>query len=328
METIVRGSVFVLVTAVASLSAQGEVDARATVAKGATVWFVHETEQGVQFRLQGRDLASSQTSVRTLHIEVRDIDVNGNYVVATKLVRIHGKYQTTGQGEIEFDSAGEGGGNDLARMMTAGAGKTFVSRIDPRGQVLELGEGAEAIVKEMEMNGMQPLTTGVLKQLVRDAFGLMPPKRTAGGAQWKAERVEFQDWFPTRQALALTLTDVAPEAFVIEGTGTLDLARDVVPDEKDRTPRERSVQRQLENSKMEAGKVTIRQKTGRADGFVRESTSSVAFDLLMNDPDLGEIPMQVKVETKLRRTTADAALPKAEPTKEPPKEPAKEPGGK
>lgn len=313
---------FPLLALVSSLPAQGEVEARSAVRKGGSVWLVHEANHDVTVEMQGQEVVMSQKTSRTVHVQVEDVDADGNYLVATRLVRVHGRLVLPmGQGDVDFDSAasaeGEGEQAAFAREMTksliAGAGMTFTAKVGPAGEVLELGKGAAEIVAAHKgaASNMHQLTSGALKQLVADAFGLVPAKRTAGGAKWTRERLEVHGRMPTRQKLDLTLATVAPEAFEIEGVGTLELALDVLAGDKElRNEDDDEFQRQVKSTKVVDGRITLAQKTSRQDGFVLQASSSIALDLETAESQMGAVTTRMKLSTSLRRTTAADALPK------------------
>jgi len=222
------------------------------------------------------------------------------------------------QGEFEIDSAVESGGDEpLARAMrnrmVAGAGMKFLSKVSPTGEVLELGEGAAAIVEaNKEAEGtLGQLTSHGLKQLVADSLGLLPDKRTAGGAKWSCERVEVHGRMPTKQKLDLTLATVAPEAFEIEASGTVELAVDLIKNDKEfASGNAEEVKRQLESTKVEKGTITRKQKTSREDGFVLQASSQVVMDLVTTESQMGEVTTHMKMDTSIVRTTAEKAVPK------------------
>jgi len=186
----ITSSVLFSVLLLPCLLAQGEVEPRCAAQKGGSVWLVHETTHDMALELQGREITSLQKTARTLHVQVTDVDSAGNLTVETKIVRVHGRMvMPQNQGDFEFDSAVEAGADQdflfMRKRVLAGVGMKFLSKVSPTGDVLELGEGAAAIVEaNKEGEGtLGQLTSHGLKQLVADSFGLLPEKRTAGGAK-------------------------------------------------------------------------------------------------------------------------------------------------
>lgn len=315
MTMLVRRILFSLLST-PFLLAQGEVEPRSPAKKGSAALFVHETSMAAKLELQGREITTSERAARTLDVQVKDVDANGNLVVVVKFVRVQGRIEMAmGQGDASFDSAGENGVAEsvLAKHLLDVVGKSFEAKVSPTGEVLELGEGAAAIVDaSLQRAGMLQLPAESLKQMVGDLFGFLPAKRTAGGAKWNLERVEQQGRMPTRQKLELMLTVVEPEAFEIETTGTLDLAKDVLLGDKALAGGEAAeAKRQLESTKVTNGKVTGKQRTSRTDGFVVQSSRTLVFDMLTTQSQMGEVTTHMEAATKVARTTAEAAMPKA-----------------
>ena len=317
----ITNSVLFSVLLLPCLLAQGEVEPRCAAKKGGSVWLVHETTHDLTLEMQGREITTLQKTARTLHVRVTDVDSAGNLTVETTIVRVHGRMvMPQDQGEFEIDSAVEAGADDeplvrtMRKRVVAGVGMKFVSKVSPAGEPLELGEGAAAIVdanKEGE-GTLGQLTSHGLKQLVADSFGLLPDKRTASGAKWSRERVEVHGRMPTKQKLDLSLATVAPEAFEIEASGTVELAVDLIRDDKEFAGgNAEEVKRQLESTKVEKGKITRKQKTSREDGFVLQASSQIVMDLVTTESQMGEVTTHMQMDTSVVRTTAEQAVPKA-----------------
>jgi hypothetical protein len=182
-----------------------------------------------------------------------------------------------------------------------------VAKVDARGEVVELGAGAEEIAKaSTDYGNAHSLSHGTLKHVVREVFGFLPQKRTAGGAKWSATRTQPFGALPARESIDLVLTKVEPDAFEVEGKGTLEfvfegLAADEMP--------EAMVRKQLKGTQLIASKVTIEQQTSRADGLVRASSHSATFEMQPDVPGIG--PMHVDWTASLRRIEAPADASKA-----------------
>lgn len=311
---------FPLLMLSAGLAAQGEVDSRSTVKKGTEVWFVHETTTAATVEMRGQEVNTTQTTARTLQISVKDLDADGNFLVETKIVRVHGDVVLAmGQGEFSYDSATEGeddGGAPMPGMkkeMTAGVEMSFAAKVGPTGRVLELGRGADAILAATKAArySMHALDAAALRQLVEEAFGILPEKRTAGGARWTRERVFSYGKAPTREKVELTLSKVDLDTFEIEGTGAVELAKDVMAANPD-VPAEDAAElaRQVKSTTVKNGKVVRHQTTSRRDGLVDRASTTLEMDLATAESQLGAVSTHLKITTALRRTTAEAALPK------------------
>lgn len=302
------------------LLAQGEVDSKTTVKKGTEVWFVHETTTSATVEMRGQEVSTTQTTARTLQISVRDLDADGNFLVETRIVRVHGNVVLAmAQGEFGYDSATDGEDDGGAPMpgikkeMTAGAKMTFAAKVGPTGRVLELGQGADAILAASKgaHTTMHALDKAGLQQLVEEAFGILPEKRTAGGAQWTRERAFAYGKAPTREKVQLTLSKVDLDTFVIEGSGTVELAKDVLAANPDVPASDAAeLARQMKSTTVKNGKVVRKQTTSRDDGFVATASTKLEMDLETAESQMGAVTTHLEITTALRRTTAEAALPK------------------
>jgi hypothetical protein len=317
-----------------AMVAQGEVEPRVTAKKGSSVWLIHEISTDAKLEMRGQEITTSQRTARVLHVLVKDIDAEGRLVVETTIARVSGRVASSlGQGNFDFDSAAEADapGHSGAKQAMAGAGMKFVSKSSPSGELLELGEGSAAVLDaNRDQGSMHQITAHGLRQIVGDVFGLLPQKRTAGGAQWQRDRVETIGRMVTRQRLALALTDVAPDAFAIEGKGEVELALDVVLRdlEQDGGPDKEETERQLKSTKLEKGSVICKQKTSREDGFVLQSSSEMQLDMVTTESQMGEVTIHMTSTTTLARTTAEQAVPKKEPPAKAPADAPKPDTGK
>lgn len=296
--------------------AQGEVDARSTVAKGASVWIEHDSTLDAKVEFGGRQITTTENVVWTLHLQVDDVDKDGNYLVTTKVVRARGKLvMAAGQGEAEFDSAGEADGSgsptarQAAKTIADAVGKSFACKVSARGQVIELGAGKAELVDDGQRGGaMHTRDEATLRQWVEGAFGTFPEKRTAGGARWNRTVGESMGRMPTRLQLASTLTNVDPEFFEIEASGTLDIDREAaVAMEKQRGGRSIG---QIESTKVTSSKVEAKQKTSRRDGFVLAASRTIALEFESSDPGVGEMQASYTMKLSTARTTEAAAMQK------------------
>ncbi len=204
-----------------AMVAQGEVEPHVTAKKGSSVWLIHEMTTAAKLEIQGQEITTSQRTARVLHVQVKDIDAEGRLVVEITIARVSGRVDSSvGQWKFDFDSAAEADApkHPGATGASAGVGMKFVSKVSPSGELFELGEGSSAVLDaNREQTSLHQITVQALRQIVVDVFGQLPQKRTAGGAQWNRDRVESLGRLAARQKLALTLTDVAPESFAIEG---------------------------------------------------------------------------------------------------------------
>ncbi len=256
------------------LTAQGEVDARSPATKGSAAWLVHESTMNAKAEISGQEMTTEETVAWTLHMVVADVDEKGNYLVDTRIVRVRGKLAlAAGQGEAQFDSAGEADGagaptaERAGKLLAAAVGKSFRCKVSPRGEVLELGAGKDEVINAAaHTSAMHRYDDTLLQRLVGSAFGSVPEKRTAAGAKWNRTAPETLNRMPIRHQLANTLTLVDPDWFEIETKGTFELDLEAAK----KLAKEENTHEigQLEKTKLTENKLEARQKVSRRDGFV------------------------------------------------------------
>jgi hypothetical protein len=304
-----------------TLLAQGEVEPRLASAKGASVWLLQELATEAKMQVQGQEMLAKQITNRTVQLQVVDIDQEGNLLIEVKIVRVQGRAEmAAGQGDFDFDSAAaeENGAAhpSLRKMMLVGAGAKFRAKVGANGAVLEFGDGAATIVESAKEPGsLHRLDRAGLQQLVRGAFGLLPHKRTAGGARWEQEFDCTTGGTPLVAKGKCMLTQVEPERFEIEvqGTVALELGRIAKLDD---VAADAELKRQLESSKLSESKFTSRQTMSRQDGFVLTGTEAIEFDVEIKDSMVGEMTGHIRWNTVWRRTTEAEAMPKPAATSE------------
>ncbi|HEX5051311.1 MAG TPA: hypothetical protein VFZ65_06035 [Planctomycetota bacterium] len=305
---------FAVCITAAGLAAQGEVDSRSTARKGASVWLINELTTDATVDIQGSEMSASTTTSRTLHLQVADVDAEGNYLVEIEIVRVHGTYVAPDrQIDIAFDSADGSVPTGMKKDLLAGAGMRFEAKVSPAGRLLELGEGTDALLtttRGARANMHAPTRAGLV-QIVTGAFGILPAKKTAGGAQWQLDCLRVVGMTPVLARVRATLSKVDLDTFEIDGTGTVDLDMDRIVELHGSSGAEAAeTARQVRNTKVNSGKIVRKQVTSRADGFVESASETVELDVEVEEPTTGAMASHIKMANRWRRTTEANALPK------------------
>ncbi|MBX3464643.1 MAG: hypothetical protein KF830_15850 [Planctomycetes bacterium] len=305
----------------AALPAQ-EHDLRVAAKKGATVWIAQESKVEQTIDMGGQEMETGRHSTTILQLTVKDVDDKGLLVVETKVARIHGSMTMPMLGDIEFDSAKADPGDDdggrggmgmpspgaMAKAQTALAGKTFVAKVGPDGKVAAI-EGADDLLKPGRRgNRMTPSPTeSDLKTLVESAFGMVPAQPTAIGGSWDHKLAEGAGM--PAVSMKLTLAKVDADSFEVTAAGTIEPPK---PGEQG----DDMQRKMMESLKISNSKANGVQRVSRQDGFVLDAAHTVTMEATMDGPMGGEMSMQVKASTTVKRTTAAAAMPpKAEAAK-------------
>lgn len=307
------------------VTAQGEVEPRCQVTKGASLWLVHESSVTATVRVRGNEINTTEHLVHTLHLQVTDLDSAGNHLVTTKVVRVRGTLElAAGQGRAEFDTApvaagaGARAAQEVAAPLAAAAGKSFRCKVSPRGQVLELGEGAAELIAQGHRGGsMHERSEAQLRQWVEAAFGTPPEKRSPAGARWQHTVSDTVGKLPTRQQLAMSLADVAPEAFAVEWQGTVALDAELAAANR---KKDAVVIGQIEKANVTTGKVVGKQTISRTDGFVLHGQHTVELVFEAPDPRLGSLVTNITATTTIGRTSEAEVLAPHAKTEEPAKD--------
>lgn len=332
-----------ILCAASPLLAQGEVELRVTAKKGGSIWLQQTQKQEQTIDMGGQQMETSQTTTRVVEVTIKDVDDKGNLTVETKIARIHGNMEMPQMGEMEFDSAApaeEADDSGMAGMMSmmtksmmVGAGKSFTAKVDSQGKVVELLDGAAELLKGggNRMMGGSSIDEGTLKQIVQNAFGMLPEKPVAVGGKWAHTQSDTRGRGPIEHKLELTLAKADADLIEITATGTVAKpeSKKEGKDEPEAGGDQAAAARQIMDSmKVSNGKVSGMQRISRQDGFVVETTSTVTMDVEASSP-MGEMQMSVKTTSSTKRCTAEDAAPKkkAAPAKdEGKKEGAKEAG--
>lgn len=289
-----------------------QVDMRTTAKKGATVWLLQEQLQTQAFEVMGQEIESTQTIRRALHVTVDDVDADGNLRVTTKLVRVHGSVTNPNIGDLEFDSAkpfeepedDPTGGmlTTMLKTMTAGAGKSFVAKVDPFGRVVQLVD-----TKAMAADGDVPaLDDGAMKMMVEGAFGRRSDKPIAQGEGWTHEETERGGRLPVVMKAKMVLTKAEAAAFELTSTGTIEKLPPAAEGEGDEQDPAKEM---LRSMKLSNGKATGSLKLSREDGFLLEAKLETSMDAEMSMGGMS-VPMAIKQVTTTKRITEAEAMPK------------------
>jgi hypothetical protein len=332
-----RHKLLSLVTALALCApgfAQGEVDLKVTTKKGASVWLLEETKQSQVIDMQGQEMETEQKTSKFLQFTVKDVDDKGVMTIETRIVRIQGSMGLPmGMGDMEFDSAApesneeeDDGGMGMGAMMSglkksmmAGVGKSFTAKVDAKGKVVELMDDAKELLKDSGggggrmMNG-PALTEEALKDLVSSAFGEMPEKPIAVGAEWQRDEKEAGGRMPSQNKFKLTLAKADAESFEITIAGTVEklpMPENAGDDTIEGDDEQAAMQREMMKSmQLKNGKIAGVCKVSRVDGFVTEANNTISMDVEMSAGPVGDMAMALKISKSLKRTTEAAAAPK------------------
>lgn len=346
-------SLLSLLCLAAPLCAQSE-DLRTTAAKGSSVWLLQTQKQEQAIDIGGQEMETEQTTTRTVHVTIKDIDDKGNLVVETKIVRVQGSAtMPMGMGDYEFDSATEkpaaadaeeeddgegfgGMGEMMKKMQMAGVGKSFTAKVNRHGKVVELTDGVAEIVGDGGGGMMMGagIGKGTLTQIVETAFGVLTDKPVAVGGTWEHKQNDAEGRMPAEHTMVMTLAKADGESFEVTTTGTVSTPAEkgdpaAKPEEESGSEEEAAARQMMKDMKVKNGKITGSQKISRMDGFVIEATSTMSMDVEMDSP-MGEMSMTMKATNTTKRTTAEAAMAvkKAEAAKEPAKEEVVKEAGK
>lgn len=314
MTKLAPASAFSLLFLAVALPAQ-EHDLRVQTKQGTTVWLSRTEKMEQLIDMGGQEMESTSEKTTVLQCHVKEVDDKGNAVVEVKVARVHGSMTMPMLGDVEFDSAqageqeDDGGGafgmpspSSIAKSQTDLAGKSFVARIGSDGKAAALEGVAELLKKDKRGPQMMPaVSESMLRDLVESAFGAVPPKPVAVGSSWE-RKVQENSGGPG-VSLQLTLAKVEDDAYEVTADGKVEPPK-VDPASDD--PRAQM----MENLEIESSKVTGSERVSRQDGFVIESRHTTDMDASMETPM--PMSMKIKSETRMTRTTEDAAkAPKA-----------------
>ncbi len=325
---------FSLLALAAVAVAQGtEHDLRTTAKKGSSAWFVQSTKQEQAIDMDGQTMDMGNTVNYTVRVTVGEVSDKGSLDVTIDILRVEGALVLPMMGEVAFDSAAGPAEDDgfgmaaLGDAMASLAGKKFTATVSPYGKV-EKVEGTKELLDAARKKGGQmggqmlasALTDQALESLVENAFGVLPDKPIALGGSWT--RLDNSKSGRTRanNKMELTLAKLDDTSFEIEAKGTVEKPEAAAPEAgEEESPEAAMAREMMANMKIKNGKIAGKLKVSRTDGFVVESSSSMAMDIEMPSPmGGGDMTIAMKTTSTTKRTTEEAAMPKkkdAEPAK-------------
>lgn len=316
----------------APLFCQGEVDLRTTAKKGSSVWLLQEMKMDQTIDMGGQQMETGQHVIRTVHVMVKDTDDKG-LTVEIKLARVQGTMTLPmGMGDQEFDSAAPAAEEDadadptggmmagMKKSMLAGAGKSFTAKVGPNGKVTELLDTKDVLADQGGggMMGGGGITEANLREITEAAFGALPEKPTAPGGKWSSSQAEGGGRMPFTSKLEMTLSKVEADSFEIAAAGTVE--KPAAPEqEQGKEEEDEGPASMMKKAKITNGKIAGTEKISRQDGFVLTSSTVMTMDVDMEMPGMGSMQMAMKSTKTTKRTTAEAAMPKAAEKVEAPK---------
>lgn len=333
-----RVSTLLVLSLAATAVAQGETfDLKTTAKKGSAVWIQQEAKSENNIDMGGMQMDMGSTTTYTVLITVKDVAADGTLSVEAKIGRIQGSFTVPQMGDVDYDSAEPGEGEEegigaLGTAMASIAGQSFTAQVDPYGQVKSM-DGLKAILDGArgkggmmgQMLGGQ-LQDGNFERLVESAFGAVPEKPIQKGGTFVRNEDAKASRARVSNKITMTLAEIDAEAFTVTAAGTIEKpSAEPTDGAADESPMDKQNREMLAKMKIENGKITGTSKVSRQDGFVVESKSEMSMEITMPSPmGGGEMFMTQKTTTTTKRSS-ESATKKAEPAKKVEKaEPAKD----
>jgi hypothetical protein len=339
MNPILRHPLSLLFLCVAApLTAQtttqdAKVDLSAKLKQGSTVWLVQETRNEQAIDMGGQQMEMGNHTTYTIRAEVTKVGDDGKSTLQVKLVRVAGSMTVPMVGDVEFDSAQPAAEGDsepampgmpnldaIGKAMSAMADTTFTAVVDAHGNVSEVKgfeESLAAARKKAGRVGAQmlggQLNEGVLSRMVETVVGVRPKEAIAVGTSWEQTDKQKQQRMEVANKMKLTLNNATAEDFVIGVEGTIEKPRiEVDKGEGEEEDEGAAMAREMmANMQVKNGKIQGSSKLSRADGFVLESRSVMSMEIHTASPMGGDMIIDNRVTTTVKRTT------EAEATKKP-----------
>jgi len=310
-----------------------KVDLSAKLKQGSSIWLVQETRNEQAVDMAGQQMEMGNATTYTIKAEVTKVADDGKATLQVKIVRVAGSMTVPMLGDVEFDSAvPPAGGNEEPSMpgmpnldaigsaMSAMAGTTFSAMVDAHGVVSDVKGFEDALAaarKKAGRMGSQMLTgqlnEGVLSRMVESVVGVRPKEAIAVGSSWEQTDKQKQQRMEIANKMKLTLNKASADNFEIAVEGTIEKPRIEVPkgEGEDEDEGAAVAREMLSNMEVKNGKIQGSTKISRTDGFVMESRSVMSMEIHTASPMGGDMIIDNRVTTTVKRTT------EAEATKKP-----------
>jgi len=226
-------------------SAEAKFDLKLKLKKGQKFGLKMVTNQKMAQTMMGQEQKMNQMTAVGVGFEVLDVDDNGNMSIKTTYLAIHTKMEGP-MGVMEYDSAKPpqpGVDNPMSAMYKAMLGQSFVMKLAPKGEILEIKGMDEMIATMIDKMTIDEAKKQQMKEMMKnfinedkmkETSGMMvaalPPKPVGIGDSW-TNKISVPIGFPMEIDTTNTLTDHKGGIVTIETNAGIETGDDAKPTE-------------------------------------------------------------------------------------------------
>ena len=195
-------------------------DLKLNLKKGQKLGIKMVSDQKISQTVMGQQQKMNQMTAMGMRFEVLDVDADGNMSIKTTYQNIHIRMEGP-MGVMEYDSTKPeeaGAANPMSAMYKAMLGQSFVMKLAPKGEILEIKGMDEMIAKMTEKmatdEAMKQQTKEMMKNFINEdkmkemsgtMLAVLPPKPVGIGEAW-TNKMSIPAGFPMEIDITNTLT--------------------------------------------------------------------------------------------------------------------------
>lgn len=224
-------------------SADEKLDLKLNLKKGRKFGLKMVTDQKMSQTMMGQQQKMNQMTAMGMSFEVLAVDDNGNMSIKTTYQTIHTRMEGP-MGVMEYDSTKPpqpGAENPMSAMYKAMLGQSFVMKLSPKGEILEIKGIDEMIAKMIEKMAPNEATKQQMKGMMKSFINEDKMKETSGtmvaalpqkpvgiGDSW-TNKISVAIGFPMEIDTTNTLTDHKKGIITIQTNANIETGDDAKP---------------------------------------------------------------------------------------------------
>jgi hypothetical protein len=226
-------------------SAEAKFDLKLKLKKGQKFGLKMVTDQKMSQTMMGQQQKMNQMTAMGMSFEVLDVDDNGNISIKTTHLNIHARIEGP-MGVMEYDSTKPqepGANNPMSAMYKAMLGQSFVMKLSPKGEILEIKGMDEMIAKMIDKMATDEAMKQQMKEMMKNFINedkmketsgtmvaALPPKPVGIGDSW-TNKISVAVGFPMEIDTTNTLTDHKEGIITIKTNASIEMGDDAKPTE-------------------------------------------------------------------------------------------------
>lgn len=220
-------------------------DLKLKLKKGQKFGLKMVTNQKMSQTMMGQQQKMNRMTTMGMSFEVLAVDDNGNMSIKTTYQNIHTRMEGP-MGVMEYDSTRPqqpGADNPMSAMYKAMLGQSFITKLSPKGQILEINGIDEMVAKMIDKIATDEARKQQMKQMIKNFINEDQMKETSGamvaalpqkpvgiGDSWK-NKISVAVGFPMKIDTTNTLTDYKEGIITIQTNADIETGDDAKPTE-------------------------------------------------------------------------------------------------